>query len=134
MLPRILKQYKKLEWLAYHDSLTKLKNRNWFQQNKNNIKCKYVYFIDINNLREINKRGHTIGDAYICSVIRMIKPLIDIEIIRYAGDEFIIFSNNPSLLKTCVHYAVGKAIVTDRLSNAIRKADMEMIKEKITRG
>lgn len=130
MLSRIFKRYKELNWLAYHDSLTGLKNRNWFHQNKDNIRCKYVYFIDINRLHEINKKGHTFGDAYLYFIVRRIKSIVDVEMIRYAGDEFIIFSNNAFLLETNKSFAVGKAKVFNRLLNAINEADRKMLREK----
>ena len=130
VFPRIFKRYKELNRLAYHDSLTGLKNRNWFHQNKDNIRCEYVYFIDINRLHEINKKGHTFGDAHICSIVQRIKPVVDVEMIRYAGDEFIVFSNNASLLETDEFFAVGKAKVFKGLLNAINEADRKMIKEK----
>jgi hypothetical protein len=50
--------------------------------------------------------------------------------IRYAGDEFIVFSNNASLLETDEFFAVGKAKVFKGLLNAINEADRKMIKEK----
>ena len=65
--------YKELKYLAYHDVLTGLLNRNWLWRNLNTIMHKYVYFIDINNLKEINKRGHTEGDKHIKNVISKIK-------------------------------------------------------------
>ena len=130
MFPRIFKRYKELNWLAYHDSLTGLKNRNWFHQNKDTIKCEYVYFVDINRLHEINKKGHTFGDKHICSIVQKIKSIVDIEMIRYAGDEFIVFSNKDHLIETNKLFAVGKALVCNGLPNAINEADKEMIKEK----
>lgn len=61
-IKRLYEEYKELKYLAYHDTLTGLLNRNWFYKNINNIDVKYIYFIDINNLHEINKKGHSYGD------------------------------------------------------------------------
>ena len=70
---RFIKEYKELRYLAYHDSLTKLYNRNWLYKNIDSIKRKYVYFIDINDLHEINKAGHTFGDKHIIKCVDAIK-------------------------------------------------------------
>ena len=130
MFSRIIPRYRELKWLAYHDSLTGLKNRNWLHQNMDAIKCAYVYFIDLNQLHEINKLGHTAGDRHICSVIQGIKPLADVAMVRYAGDEFIVFSNQDALLVTNRLYAVGQGIMCGNLLNAINAADRAMMAEK----
>jgi len=73
-----------LKYLAYHDSLTGLLNRNWLYKNIDQIKAKYVYFIDINDLHKVNEKGHTFGDEYIKKVIATIKH--NGTLLRYAGD------------------------------------------------
>ena len=98
------------------------------------VKYGYVYFFDINNLREINRQGHSVGDTYICSIVQKVKPCVDGEIIRYGGDEFIVLSNKQNLLKTNSFFTVGKAkVVEGNIMNAIRKADRAMLikKEKL---
>jgi len=129
MFPR----YKKLKWLAYHDSLTGLLNRNWLYENMHTITHKYVFFIDINDLKEVNKRGHTHGDEHIKNVIYEISLHIvcnDI-LIRYAGDEFILFTNEINL-ETCDLYSVGYAKIFKGLEikYSIIEADSNMIKNK----
>jgi GGDEF domain-containing protein len=127
MFSRIIKRYKELNWLAYHDSLTGLKNRNWLYKNADNIKFHYVYFVDINGLHEINKSGHTVGDAHICGIVEEIKLLPNIEFVRYAGDEFVVFSDSLDTLQQNDLYAFGIAEIGRDLFSAIRKADEEMI-------
>jgi diguanylate cyclase (GGDEF)-like protein len=88
--------YKELKYLAYHDSMTGLYNRNWLYKNIHSIDHKYVYFIDINNLKQINLQGHTFGDEHIKKVVRHLQYRMhsthDI-LVRYAGDEFILFTH-----------------------------------------
>jgi len=134
---KFIREYKKLKYLAYHDSLTGLLNRNWLYQNLNTITQSYVYFIDINNLKEINKRGHTHGDEHIKEVIKEILALINYQddiLIRYAGDEFILFTNETGL-HTCKPYSVGEAKIFDQIrskpiKDAIIEADSNMIISK----
>jgi len=128
---------KELKYLAYHDALTGLLNRNWLYKNIYTIKSNFVYFIDINNLREINKNGHTAGDDRIKEVIRYITSIMsqtDI-LVRYGGDEFILFSYRWNALASTNLITVGKASKSDNLfsmTDAIKEADRDMIKNKNT--
>lgn len=136
MFPRIKKfftEYKNIKYLAYHDSLTGLLNRNWLYKNIDNIDRIYVYFIDINDLKEKNKNGHTHGDEHIKYVVNVIKKnLKEFDIfIRYAGDEFIVFSNNFHAVKASNLYTIGKTSLLDKdIREAIKDADKNMIIEK----
>lgn len=131
-IKKIINDYKKVKYLAYHDGLTNLLNRNWLYENMNTINKKHVYFIDINNLHEINTKGHIEGDNYIKLIVEMIQYRIkkDDIFIRYAGDEFIIFSNTINLLESNNYYCVGFSHVFLENPIAIQIADMNMIKEK----
>jgi len=133
MFSRIRKkinEYKELRYLAYHDSLTGLLNRNWLNANKISIKHSYVYFIDINNLTEVNKLGHTFGDEHIINVVKHITKSSEDYLVRYAGDEFILFSNSKDIIKTNTLYAVGMSKNNGDLTDAIMVADMKMIESK----
>lgn len=136
-IKNIIKEHKELRYLAYHDPLTGLLNRNWLYKNLNSIDKKYVYFVDINNLREYNKQGHTFGDKHILLIVYDILMLDTYKnnniFVRYAGDEFLIFSNTKNLLKTNNLISVGFAIINDDIKLAINNADALMIiaKEKI---
>lgn len=127
------KKIKRWKFLAFHDALTKLLNRNWFYENKKFIKTKYVYFIDINNLHKINKDGHAYGDEHIKRIIKQIQdiPLFKEEkLIRYAGDEFLLFSNRLNLLSTNEFISVGFSVIEDDVNEAINVADKEMLRSK----
>lgn len=122
------KDYKRLEYLAYHDSLTGLLNRNWLYDNINNINYKYVYFLDINDLKEINKKGHKFGDEYILDMVNSIN--VDGVLIRYGGDEFLLFSNESSIIESNNIYSVGCSEIKNNIPLAIHNADIKMLKIK----
>jgi GGDEF domain-containing protein len=128
-IKRIYKEYKELKYLAYHDSLTGLLNRNWLYKNIDKIKIKYVYFIDINDLHQINKKGHTFGDEYINKIIKTIDH--NGILLRYAGDEFILFSDYENEIITNEYFSVGVSKVNGSLIKAINFADFEMLKSKL---
>lgn len=127
-IKRFYKEYKELKYLAYHDSLTGLLNRNWLYKNIDQIKAKYVYFIDINDLHKVNENGHTFGDEYIKEAIATINH--NGILIRYAGDEFILFSDYENELNTNSYFAVGFVKCGISIKESISLADIEMIKEK----
>ena len=127
-LRRIFTEHKELKYLAYHDSLTGLLNRNWLYKNIDKIKAKYVYFIDINDLHKVNENGHTFGDEYIKKSIATIKH--NGTLLRYAGDEFILFSNYENEVNTNKYFSVGISKVNKCLLEAINLADTEMLKSK----
>ena len=126
----MIDEYKELKHLAYHDLLTGLPNRNWLHKNLYSIKHTYIYFIDINNLHEINKSGHTVGDSHIIMIVSSIRLRANDILIRYAGDEFILFSNFEERLVSNRLYAVGFSVNTGNLINAINEADKNMLKSK----
>ena len=125
---KIIKHWKELKFLAYHDSLTGLLNRNWLYKNIDKIKTKYVYFIDINDLHKVNENGHAFGDEYIKKAISTIKHKGTL--VRYAGDEFILFSNYENEVNTNAYYSVGCSIVSKNIENSIKESDSKMIASK----
>jgi len=136
-LRKIFTEYRQLRYLAYHDPLTGLLNRNWLYENINRINCKYVYFIDINDLHKINKQGHTFGDKYINMCVDMINVVLKNTkknsnncLVRYAGDEFILFSNQKDVIKSNQFFSVGTTRNDGDLNTAINIADMNMMKMK----
>jgi GGDEF domain-containing protein len=127
-IKRIYREYKELKYLAYHDSLTGLLNRSWLYKNIDQIKVKYVYFIDINDLHKVNENGHTFGDEYIKKAIATIKH--NGTLLRYAGDEFILFSNFENEVETNEIFSVGVSIISNSIEDAIKDSDSKMIASK----
>lgn len=92
---------RKVEFLATHDALTGLPNRNLFQDRLENAvtRCKRnrsslaVMFIDLDDFKSINDTlGHDIGDQLLIKVARKLQNLVrDIDTVsRLGGDEFTI--------------------------------------------
>lgn len=102
------KENRKLKKLVYRDSLTNLLNRRWLEENIKKIHFKYVYFIDINNLHQINRKyGYSQGDFCILKTSAEISKDRKNICVRWGGDEFIVFSNASDLFKSCPLYSVG---------------------------
>ena len=127
-IKRIYREYKELKHLAYYDTLTGLLNRNWLYKNIDKIKTKYVYFIDINDLHKVNENGHTFGDEYIKEAITTIKHKGTL--VRYAGDEFILFSDFENEVETNKYFSVGCSIVSKSIEDSIKDSDSKMIASK----
>lgn len=93
------KHERKLIELSEFDELTKLKNRNSYEQflqqiksNNSANKISLVVAIDVNNLKTINdKFGHKAGDEIICGAANIIDNVLGKygQCYRTGGDEFI---------------------------------------------
>ena len=83
---------------------------------------------DINDLKEVNKKGHTVGDEHIKNIINSIKH--SGILIRYGGDEFVLFSNFIDEVETNSLYSVGYSPIWDSIEDAIQMADSKMILNK----
>ena len=92
------KQNEKIRYLSFHDEMTGLHNRRYFENKLEDLNDpeKYnlsVIIADINNLKIINdNHGHKKGDQYIKSAAGLLKSELrqqDI-ICRIGGDEFAI--------------------------------------------
>jgi diguanylate cyclase (GGDEF)-like protein len=89
---------------VYEDALTKTFNRKYLihkiLNDKNNfINSGILVIVDLNNLKKINDNiGHNIGDKVIVLLAEELKK-ISKEVIRYGGDEFLLFFNNEGDVK-----------------------------------
>ncbi|WP_377776233.1 putative bifunctional diguanylate cyclase/phosphodiesterase [Corallincola platygyrae] len=84
-----------LEWLASHDSLTRLINRRQFeillrqQLMKHERGC--LFFIDLDNFKYINDySGHNVGDRMLRAVSGALEQVLSPNVLcaRFGGDEF----------------------------------------------
>ncbi|MEK5768252.1 sensor domain-containing diguanylate cyclase [Acinetobacter schindleri] len=100
---KYLREFKHLKRKAFRDPLTELYNRRAWEEflNKAEERCKRyghpaaVFFIDINNLKEVNDSlGHLVGDQLIRQAAHILSSTVrskDI-VARLGGDEFVILS------------------------------------------
>ncbi len=100
-LEEIISSQEKADFLAYHDSLTNLPNREKLQRdlprllklaNRTSLNI-FVLFIDLDRFKVINDTlGHGVGDKLLIIVANRIKDVLrDTDIVsRMGGDEFIV--------------------------------------------
>lgn len=98
-----VREVKRLKTKAFRDELTGLYNRRAWEEfiNKEEDRCKRyghpaaVFFIDINNLKEVNDNlGHTVGDQLIQQAADVLSDTVRSNdfVARLGGDEFVILS------------------------------------------
>ncbi|MDQ0230341.1 EAL domain-containing protein [Metabacillus malikii] len=90
----------KYNYLAYHDDLTGLPNRRYFQKevqafiknNDNHHQSLAVFYLDLDRFKVINDTyGHSKGDLLLIEVAKRLSECTDdkIQLARMGGDEFI---------------------------------------------
>ena len=125
-LKDIIKNQEKIDFLAYHDALTKLPNRFFFEEELNHAikhakrekSMMAILFIDLDHFKVINDSlGHPIGDLLLQEVAERIqKELRDTDIVaRIGGDEFCILLNPLS-------HKEDAAIVSEKIINSLSQA------------
>lgn len=93
---KIGKNARKINELAFSDSLTGVRNRHHLNQMLDNwpesVAYTGVIFCDLNKLKFTNDNyGHDAGDKLLCNFANILRSLFHTEdIIRYGGDEFVI--------------------------------------------
>ena len=125
---------KRIEYLSYHDQLTDVYNRRFFEEElsridvKRNLPVSFIY-ADVNGLKIINDAfGHEVGDQLIIMVAESIKAVCraDDIIARVGGDEFLIL-----LPKT--DKVSAKAII-DRINSTMKNQKMMDIQLSVSFG
>ena len=103
-LEEIIEMEEKVNFLAYHDNLTKLPNRAHFEreivnvftvakEDKNKVA---ILFIDLDRFKVINDTlGHHIGDVMLIELSERIKNILGKNdlLFRIGGDEFVVMLN-----------------------------------------
>lgn len=124
-LKEIIATQEKADFLAYHDSLTKLPNRAKIEEdlkysiniaNRNNLKL-FVLFIDLDRFKIINDTlGHGVGDSLLKIISTRIKNILrgsDL-VARMGGDEFMVVLDSSRNKKSAGY-------VCEKLLEVIRK-------------
>lgn len=100
-LKRMQKQIDSLQKELFSDVLTSAYNRRWFIDNYLDedkfVHDGFMAFIDLNKFKIINDTyGHIVGDQVLKYLVTFLKNELDysgVDIVRYAGDEFIVLFN-----------------------------------------
>jgi diguanylate cyclase (GGDEF)-like protein/PAS domain S-box-containing protein len=116
----------RLQHIAFHDSLTRLPNRRWFQDELERALARAkaeperqfsLLFLDFDRFKLINDSlGHAVGDEFLVAVARRIQQHVragDV-VARLGGDEFAILTGDAD----AEGYAVALA---ERLLDALRR-------------
>ncbi len=112
------------------DTLTNVHNRKWLMENilyeGDFVSNGILAFIDLDKFKPINdKYGHVIGDKVLQYLAGFLKSnLKGMDIIRYAGDEFIIVSKNEHM-EQC--YLRLKQLQEDLLGKKLKAANGELL-------
>ena len=97
---KLEKELEKLQAVIYKDTLTKSYNRHWLKEVLLEDNCfrnaGVLALIDLNDFKTINDNyGHVTGDKVLVLITSLlhniIKTLPSAKVIRYGGDEFLIF-------------------------------------------
>ncbi|MER9136447.1 bifunctional diguanylate cyclase/phosphodiesterase [Mesorhizobium sp. M0830] len=106
---------KKLEFLAWRDATTGLKNRAWMSANRDDLldqaklagKQLHLYLIDLDHFKNVNDTfGHHVGDLLLKAVaetLQLIERPGDVFAVRLGGDEF-------AIIEIGVAHAAEKAL------------------------
>lgn len=77
----------------YVDSLTKVKNRKYYDEHLAEKSLQAIVVADIDNFKSVNDTyGHECGDAVLANVAEALNSCVrnSDEVVRYGGDEFVI--------------------------------------------
>ncbi|MDF2904483.1 MAG: hypothetical protein K0S25_2121 [Bacillus sp. (in: firmicutes)] len=101
-----IKGQEEIEYMAYHDSLTQLPNRYFFQEHLRQALAANerlaVILLDLDDFKLINDTlGHASGDELLQEISRRLLSILQTEDIvsRLGGDEFIVLITNPQSLE-----------------------------------
>lgn len=108
--------YDRIEFLAYHDTLTLLPNKlSFFNYIDSSLadpnlidKIHAVYFVDLDNFKTVNDTlGHEYGDILLSRTSQMLTSIIGCNgmLARAGGDEFLLFKENIASKEEAISFA-----------------------------
>ncbi|HOP38219.1 transporter substrate-binding domain-containing protein [Mesotoga prima] len=129
-----IKKTREIQFLAFHDSLTGLYNRTFFDEEVSRVDTSRnlpisVIFADVNGLKDLNDRfGHFYGDDYLKTISRTIKESCRHEdlVVRWGGDEFVVL-----LLRTDTEMAEE---IVSRIEKNLSKIDCFAVEASVSFG
>ncbi len=129
-----IKKTREIQFLAFHDSLTGLYNRTFFDEEVSRVNTSRnlpisVIFADVNGLKDLNDRfGHFYGDDYLKTISRTIKESCRHEdlVVRWGGDEFVVL-----LLRTDTEMAEE---IVSRIEKNLSKIDCFAVEASVSFG
>ncbi|MDK2944118.1 MAG: hypothetical protein PWQ24_833 [Mesotoga sp.] len=129
-----IKKTREIQFLAFHDSLTGLYNRTFFDEEVSRVNTSRnlpisVIFADVNGLKGLNDRfGHFYGDDYLKTISRTIKESCRHEdlVVRWGGDEFVVL-----LLRTDTEMAEE---IVSRIEKNLSKIDCFAVEASVSFG
>ncbi len=152
------KAEEQVRYLGYHDSLTGLYNRHYFEKCKEELKeisPVSVIMTDVNGLKMINDTyGHKVGDEILIKYAELIRKTFKHSdlFFRWGGDEFVIILKNTEevkswelcnrLTKSCsetfaneiplsISVGVSSKLPGEDINKAIQEAEDMMYKNKL---
>jgi diguanylate cyclase (GGDEF)-like protein len=129
--------WQKWKRLAYTDDLTGLWNRRYlFSSEWENKRYKYLYFVDANDLGEVNKQeGFLAGDRVLRDIADKLREYAFNSVIcRIGGDEFVILSDISVLDE--LPRVINATVVMKSMSGVkplaliIQEASLECVRKK----
>lgn len=124
------------EYLATHDSLTKMKNSTAYDIDIKNKEAKNlaILFFDINDLKETNDTmGHSVGNKLIITVANGIEQLFPRCGYRIGGDEFVVLLPNKKKSVT-QSFIEGKIDAFQKIMVEASKQDPDNLKYSVSIG
>lgn len=127
-------QRKEIEYLSFHDALTGLYNRRFFEEEIRRLDTSRnlpisIIMGDVNGLKLTNDIfGHAYGDIFLKEIAKVMRKICreDDIIARWGGDEFVIL-----LPKTTIQQAKQ---IKERIKIEFAKAGVKVIKGNISLG
>ncbi len=119
------KEIEKLKEAIYKDELTNVYNRKWLhdnllKENENSFKdAGILVMIDLNYFKAVNDTfGHIVGDKVLIFMANALRKSRH-EVVRYGGDEFILFFNKNSSLKAALEtlHNIREDIISKKLKS-----------------